>query len=170
MNKSAELSEQSLFAFTDEPGNAKPIVMVNLLRFREQASYAESEITCTGQEAYRKYSKAVIPLIFEVGGFPVWAGSVRSALIGVDSEKWDQVALIAYPSRKAFVDMHCTQAYIDCVKHRNASLEDVRLIETRPIFFPRLVLRLIGLGFRIKSFFMPRRLVKKASARIQGEE
>jgi len=163
MNKPVELPDESLFAFKDEPGVAGPIVMVNLLRFRDQADYGDGEISCTGQQAYSTYSKAVIPLIFEVGGFPVWAGKVRSALLVGDDEQWDQVALIAYPSRKAFVDMHCNQAYVECVKHRNAGLADVRLIETRSIYFPRTLLRIAGLGFRLKAWLSPRPHIKKSS-------
>lgn len=164
MNPIAELSDQSLFSFQDAPGVDGPIVMVNLLRFHDQADYLNApsdESQCSGQQAYSIYAKAVVPLILEVGGFPVWAGNVRSSLIGVDGEAWDKVALIAYPSRKAFVDMHVTQAYVDCVKHRNAGLADVRLIETRPIFFPQAVVRFIGLFFRLKAFFLPRSVVKK---------
>lgn len=163
MKKSVELPDSSLFSFKDEQGSKKPIVMVNLLRFRERAQYADASVSCSGQQAYTKYSKAVVPLILEVGGFPVWAGRVRSSLIADDGEQWDQVALVAYPSRKAFVDMHLSQAYIDCVVHRNASLADVKLIETTAIYFPLLLVRIVGLFFRIKTFFMPREAIKSQS-------
>ena len=160
MNDLVKLSDESLRSFQDQPGSSKPIVMVNLLRFRQQAQYQDSLPSCSGEEAYARYSKTVIPLILEVGGFPVWAGRVRSSLIGLDNEKWDKVALIAYPSRRAFVDMHLTQRYQDCVVHRNAGLADVRLIETRPIYFPRTLVRLVGFLFRVKALFIPRAMAK----------
>jgi len=156
MTQNAKLSDDALLSFTDDQGSDKPIVMVNLLRFREQALYQDKPSSCSGEEAYSLYAKAVVPLILEVGGYPVWAGRVRSALIGNENEKWDQVALIAYPSRKAFVDMHLTQTYKECVTHRNAALADVRLIETKPIYFPRLIVRCVGLVFRLKNFIKPR--------------
>jgi len=162
MKHSVELSDEFLLSLKDQPNTRKPIVMVNLLQFRPQAEYGDGETSCSGEQAYSQYAKAVIPLILEVGGYPVWAGKVRSTLIGRNSEQWDQVALVAYPSRKAFVDMHLNQAYIDCVEHRNAGLQDVRLIETRPTYFPRLILRLVGLVFRVKALFIPRELVKKS--------
>ena len=160
MMNSVKLPEYSLHSFKDEKGKARPIVMVNLLRFRERALYVDGESSLTGEQAYRKYAKTVIPLILEVGGFPVWAGKVRSNLIAGKEEKWDQVALIAYPSRKAFFDMHLTNAYTDCVKHRNAGLADVRLIETRAIYFPTLLVRVIGLFFRLKAYRKPRKSIK----------
>ena len=71
MNKSVELSDQALFSFQDPPGKAKPIVMANLLRFSETAEYDDEQGSCSGEQAHSKYAKAVVPLIFEVGGFPV---------------------------------------------------------------------------------------------------
>jgi len=50
MKKSVELPDSSLFSFKDEQGSKKPIVMVNLLRFRERAQYADASVSCSGQQ------------------------------------------------------------------------------------------------------------------------
>ena len=61
---SIEPTPEALRAFVEGPEDG-PITMINLLRFREQAQYADDadETPCTGPEAYGRYSETVQSLI-----------------------------------------------------------------------------------------------------------
>ena len=86
-----------------------PVVMINLLCFREQADYAAEagEPPRTGPEAYGRYSEAVQPLLAKVGGRPIWVGLGRNTLIAPEGERWDQAFLVEYPSKQAFLGALC---------------------------------------------------------------
>ncbi len=135
----------------------KPIVMLNLLRFREQADYGEGGRSgVSGQHAYATYSKAVMPLLFEVGGQPLWMGKARAGVIVPEGESWDEVLLVHYPSRRAFVRMVRSPAYQAIMHHRSAALSDSRLVELRAVALPRLLLKAAGGLVRVKARLFPR--------------
>ncbi len=159
MRYCVEPTEDELIEFRDEPVSNKPIVMLNMLRFRKEADYSETGMDaapCSGREAYDRYSKGAVPLLLEAGGTPLWMGEVRSSLIVPDGESWDQVILVYYPSRRSFMKMVRTKAYVEILGHRAAALLDSRLIETQPTYLPRTILRVIGMGLRVKSMLKPR--------------
>lgn len=147
-------TDEQIEAFQRVPDDA-PIVMLNLLRFRERADYSQGGQGGTGKQAYARYSKAVIPLLLEVGGHPLWMGKGRHAFIAPEGESWDEVLLVYYPSRRAFLRMVESDAYQRIMIHRTAALEDSRLVETRPAFLPRALLRAAGLAVRAKALLFP---------------
>jgi uncharacterized protein (DUF1330 family) len=143
--------------FASEAADAAPIVMVNLLKFRDVAEYGESAASrITGKQAYERYSKAVIPLVWEVGGQPLWMGKARAGVIVPDGESWDEVVLVHYPSRRGFVRMISSDAYQAIMHHRTAALADSRLIETRAIGLPRFILGAARGLVRAKALFLPK--------------
>jgi uncharacterized protein (DUF1330 family) len=161
MTHYVEPTQQKLMEFVKESSSASSIVMINLLRFRDQADYsgtAKEGVSCSGARAYDNYGKAIIPLLLEVGGYPIWRGRVKTALIGPSDEQWDEAILVYYPSRQAFINMIKTQDYSDNLIHRDAGLLDSRLIETHPSFLPVTVLKVIVFIHRIKGKFKSRQL------------
>ena len=52
-------------------------------------------------------------------------------MIGPSDEAWDEVLLVQYPSRKAFLTMAGNPEYLACTVHRTAALADSRLIAMR---------------------------------------
>jgi len=76
-----------------------PVVMLNLVRFREQASDGDG----TGRDAYLRYSRWFIPLLKRCGGTILWAGDVTGVAIGDAGDIWDYAVLVQYPDRRAFV-------------------------------------------------------------------
>lgn len=111
----------------------EPVVMLNLLRFRDHASYAEGSphAPCSGREAYARYGAVAVRHVQAVGGKPVWMGDAQLTLIGPADEPWDEVLLVEYPSRKAFLTMASNPEYLACTVHRTAALADSRLIAMR---------------------------------------
>lgn len=110
----------------------KPVVMLNLLRYREAAAYPPEAAfePCSGREAYRRYSRTAIKKVAAVGGEVVWAGTAMVGVIAPPDERWDDVLLVRYPSVAAFLDMLGMPDYQAATVHRTAALEDSRLIAT----------------------------------------
>ena len=77
----------------------KPIVMVNLLKFKPDG----------GAEAYGRYGQGVAPLLAKVGAKSLFAGSAATCLIG--NGDWDMIALVEYPKPQALVDMASSPEY-----------------------------------------------------------
>lgn len=146
----------ALSRFADETPDEAPIVMVNLLRFRDVADYGPSGARgVSGRKAYAEYSRGVLPLLLEVGGLPLWRGEARASLIAPEGERWDEVLLVHYPSRRAFLRMVSSRAYAEVMPHRSAALEDSRLVETRVARLPRSLLRLARAAIRVKALVRP---------------
>jgi uncharacterized protein (DUF1330 family) len=110
--------------------DGEPVVMLNMLRFREQASYPEGSphAHCSGREAYARYGAEAVKHVAAVGGKPIWMGAAQLTIIGPSDEPWDDVLLVEYPSRKAFLTMASNPDYLACSVHRTAALADSRLI------------------------------------------
>lgn len=85
-----------------------PVVMVNLVRFRDQSLDGNG----SGWDAYQRYSKADMPLLKRVGGTILWAGHVEGVALGdLGAGRWDWVVVVFYPSRSAFLSMMTSPEY-----------------------------------------------------------
>jgi uncharacterized protein (DUF1330 family) len=104
------------------------VVMLNLLKFKSQATDGGG----SGASAYRRYGDEAVRMIEEQGGRLLWAGKADQVLIGDPAEDWDQVLLVEYPSRKAFVEMVSKPAYNEAHKHRESGLERTIVIACTP--------------------------------------
>jgi len=129
---SIEPSPEQLQALVAAAADDTPIVMINLLRYRDRAAYpaGTDAAPCSGREAYQRYGARVTPMVVEAGGKILWFGNVAQVVIGPDAERWDDAVLVQYPSRKAFITMVSRPDYVEVSVHRTAALEDSRLIAT----------------------------------------
>jgi uncharacterized protein (DUF1330 family) len=108
-----------------------PIYMVNLLKFKEKAEYADGrETDLTGYEAYQIYAKAVGKLLPKFGGEGVFAGDVTFLALGQVEELWDEVAIAKYPSRADLFRMSTSPEWQEMAVHRAAGLAGQLNIET----------------------------------------
>ncbi len=119
--------------------NDEPIVMVNLLKFKEEADYAslgsshkDSALKLSGKKAYELYGEHVVKMVEDVGGKVLLQATARFTFIAPDDESWDEVVLVQYPSRAAFLQMVTSGLYQKVIHHRDAALDDSRLVETQP--------------------------------------
>lgn len=120
------------------PGPGGPIVMVNLLRFRERARYPDGrDAHLSGREAYARYGAEFLEVLLETGGRIVYAGDVTFLSLGAVESLWDEVVLVEYPSREAFVAMTSADRWRGIAVHREAGLEGQLNIETTPLRPPR---------------------------------
>jgi uncharacterized protein (DUF1330 family) len=108
---------------------AEPIVMLNLLRFRPRAEYADGRKTdLTGRQAYNIYSEAMRKVVEREGGKFLFAADVRSLVIGIVDQMWDVTALVQYPSAAAFARIASSPEVAEIGVHRAAGLEGQLLI------------------------------------------
>ena len=127
-------TRESIKRFAEQFPDGQPVVMLNLLRFREQAAYVDASIpACSGRRAYATYSKLIEPILAGAGGEVLWMGKSFGALIAPPGEEWDEVLLVKYPDKAAFLGMIQSEAYRAIVHHRTAALADSRLVpNTQP--------------------------------------
>jgi len=116
------------FRAQERPG---PIHMLNLVRFHARAVYPDGRST-SGAEAYAAYGRESFPVFSRLGGRVVWRGGFELTLIGPASERWDACFIAQYPSVAAFVEMIRDPVYREAVKHRQAAVQDSRLIRLAP--------------------------------------
>ena len=112
-----------------------PIQMINLLKFRDRAQYNDGEVEnsdVSGREAYGRYGKLVGEIVAGLGGCVIWSGTPEVVAVGDDGDLWDDVAIVEYPSREAFVAMLSMPEYRAAHVHREAGLDHQKLIECRP--------------------------------------
>lgn len=134
MSGHVEPTTDQLAAFlADDPGS--PIVMLNLLRYRDEADYAEApelapEVPISGREAYQRYSEGVLPILAGIDAGIELFGPCHGTLIGPADEAWDEIVLVRYPNTAAFVGMVSSPEYQAITGHRTAALADSRLVRT----------------------------------------
>ena len=108
-----------------------PIHMLNLVRLRDRAAYPDGR-TASGREAYQAYGRESEPVLRRVGGKIFWLGEFQHTVIGPPEERWDIVFIAEYPDAEAFIAMLRDPEYREAVKHRQAAVEDSRLIRLKP--------------------------------------
>lgn len=114
-------------------GEDGPLVMVNLLKFKERAVYADGrETDLTGAQAYAIYGASIGPCLEAVGARSHFSGQVTGLLLGEIEENWDVVALVEYPSLEAFRTMVMSPEYQAIHVHRDAGLAGQLNIRTKP--------------------------------------
>jgi uncharacterized protein (DUF1330 family) len=118
---------EQIRALLDGPADG-PVVMVNLLRFKARADAPDEGVT--GAEAYQRYADPMRRVVEERGGRILFMGRVDSFVIGASETPFDVVALVEYPSRRAFVEIVNDPRVHAIGVHRAAGLEGQWLIAT----------------------------------------
>ncbi len=114
-------------------GIAGPVVMLNLLRFREIADYsANPELAppapISGAAAFDRYVTHTLPYLRDSGGEVLFVGAGGAFLIGPAGERWDRAMLVRQSSVQSFMAFASHAGYLAGLGHRTAALEDSRLL------------------------------------------
>ncbi len=109
-----------------------PVVMVNLMRFRERSLDGDG----SGWDAYLRYSALTVPMIKARGGTLLWTGDAKTVALGrQDGNQWDYLALVYYPTVSAFVDMMTSADYeTRCDPHRTNGCAEHVIIATKEAY------------------------------------
>ena len=105
----------------------KPIMMLNLIRLREQAVYPDGRVA-SGAEAYSSYGLASGPILKRLGVEIIWRGVMEGMVIGPTDKQWDIAFIARYAQANAFLAMVTDADYKIAVVHRQAAVDDSRLI------------------------------------------
>ena len=103
----------------EDPGG--PVVMLNLLRFKEDK-----------RGKYEEYARAIRPFLEEYGAKVLYVGDCSTALVAPKGHDWDTILIVRYPSRQAFSSMVADPDYQGITGLRTESLEDAVLQATVP--------------------------------------
>lgn len=114
-------------------GLVGPVVMLNLLRFRDIADYSADPhlapaTPISGAEAFDRYVAHTLPYLERSGGAVLGLYDGGPSLIGPASERWDRVMLIRQASVASFLAFAEDPAYRAGLGHRTAAIEDSRLL------------------------------------------
>ena len=117
-----EINQEQLARMLN-PVDDGPFYMINLIKHRERAVYADGrETDLTGRQADALYSPMAI--LREIGAEVVFVAKVETNLpLPGDGTKWDQVAIVLYPSRKEFMQMLQRPDFRAKSVHKDAGLE-----------------------------------------------
>ncbi|HSZ74147.1 MAG TPA: DUF1330 domain-containing protein [Rhizomicrobium sp.] len=136
MSGSIDPTHEQFRAFMQAPQDT-PIHMLNLIRLRAVAAYPPDHPNhgkgMTGLDAYRAYGRASAKVFARVGGRQAWMGRPETVVIGPEVEHWDLAFVAEYPNALAFAEMVRDPDYKEHVKHRQAAVEDSRLIRMLPL-------------------------------------
>lgn len=115
-----------------------PIVMLNLLRFREVADYSHAPDFApakpiSGAAAYDLYVEQVQPYLEASGGRLLFKGEGGRFLIGPENEQWDLAMLVEQSSLESFFAFAQEPAMDAILAHRTAALVDSRLLPLAPL-------------------------------------
>ena len=101
-----------------------PVLMVNLLKFREKAAYADGrDPDLSGAEAYARYAAEMRKLVEASGGRFVFGAKVEGLLLGEVESLWDMVGIVEYPSARTLIEIASTPEFQAIEVHRVAGLE-----------------------------------------------
>jgi uncharacterized protein (DUF1330 family) len=136
MSGSVDPTRAQFDAFKALPRD-EPVEMLNLIRLRASAAYPEDHPLhgkgLSGLDAYRAYGRETAALFRRLGGRQVWVGRPQVVVTGPPEEHWDLAFIAAYPNAGAFLAMVTDSDYRQFVKHRQAAVEDSRLIRLAPL-------------------------------------
>ncbi|MEO8317981.1 MAG: DUF1330 domain-containing protein [Bradyrhizobium sp.] len=109
-----------------------PVVMVNLMRFRERSLDGDG----SGWDAYLRYSALTVPMIKARGGTLLWTGDAKAVALGrEEGNQWDYLALVYYPTVSAFIDMMTSADYeTRCDPHRTNGCVEHVIIATKEAY------------------------------------
>jgi len=112
-----------------------PVVMLNLLKYRQTAEYPADHplapgASISGEEAYQLYIRHTLPFLQKAGSEIIFYGKGGAFLIGpeAEEEEWDMALLVKHASVQKFMEFAVTKEYLLGVVHRTAALEDSRLL------------------------------------------
>ncbi len=126
--KIAQMPQPEQFKQLLEGPEDTPVVMVNLLKFKERADGANEGMS--GGESYMKYGEQMRKFVESKGGRFIWSGRVDSMVIGESDADFDVVALVEYPSREAFLKIVSSPEVAEIGVHRAQGLEGQWLLAT----------------------------------------
>ncbi len=123
---------------TTPPDEDGPVWMVNLMKYRDVAEYADDSAGAGGEAiSGREADDLYTPLesLAGVGAEIVFGGDVDQQLLG-DAPIWDRVGVVKYPTRRSFIEMQSRPDFQRQHVHKEAGMQETIVIGCQPIATP----------------------------------
>jgi hypothetical protein len=116
-----------MITFPDVEEGKGPILMLNMLKFKDRRVYFEEYIPAFNQ---------VIKQLGITGVKVTLVSEVLGSIMAKENEAWDTIALVEYPNAESFKAIAMSDVYRDIAEpFRLAALEDLKLLMTRQTEF-----------------------------------
>jgi len=112
-------TRESIKALVSDYPKDTPVTMLNILRFKSKVDGKDE----TGLDAYKRYGSNAKEHIIKAGAKIVFAGEVKSIVIGDTEGLPHQVILVEYPSVSHFLNMTMSPEYQAITHDRTMALE-----------------------------------------------
>ena len=124
-----------------ESDDGKPVYMLELMRFlpRMRAFDGAPDYQGTPEQANHYYEKHVAPLLLKHGGYPLVGGMTQGRnLMPIEPalDDWSRLALIRYPSRRAFLRLLADPAYGPLEPYKKMALDLVLVPVSGEVVLP----------------------------------
>jgi uncharacterized protein (DUF1330 family) len=116
--------------FMTPPEDDGPVWMVNFMKYREEATYADGTKGVSGKEADDRYAPTKI--LHEIGASVPFFGDVVLQLAGKDVN-WDRIGVVKYPTRHSFLNMQNREDFQKKHEHKDAGMEFTFVIGCQPM-------------------------------------
>ena len=121
---------------TTPPDEDGPVLMVNLMKYRDRAQYADgTDDGVTGREADDRY--APVDILHDIGARIVLFADVDAQVLG-DEPRWDRVGCVEYPTRRSFVEMQARPDFRSRHEHKAAGMATTIVMGCLPMAMPPL--------------------------------
>ena len=90
----------------------QPVVMVNLLKFRDGGA---------GAADYGEYGRNIQKILSDIGAEIIFSGECKTTFIG--GAEWDRIAMVRYPNSRALLQMAQSAEYQAISGDRTSGLE-----------------------------------------------
>jgi hypothetical protein len=127
------LARMRAFGLADD---GRPVYMLNAMRYYPELKQGPGmeEVRGTPAEANATYEKAVMPILFRLGAYPLFGGQTmeiradgkaHSNLDGFDPaiDDWSRILVVRYPSRRAFFELLSDPQWLRFAPYKLAALE-----------------------------------------------
>ena len=146
--QAAFLERMRAFGLSDD---GRPVYMLNAMRYYPELKRGPGmdDVRGTPAEANAIYEKAVMPLLFRLGAYPLFGGQTmairadgktHSNLDGFEPETddWSRILVVRYPSRRAFFELLSDSQWLKFARYKLAALDLVLVPTSGQIVIPDL--------------------------------
>ena len=146
--QAAFLARMRAFGLADD---GRPVYMLNAMRYYPELKRGPGMegVRGTPVEANTIYEKAVMPILFRLGAYPLFGGAAleirangkaHSNLDGFDPaiDDWSRILVVRYPSRRAFFKLLSDPRWLKFAPYKIAALEIVLVPASGQVVIPDL--------------------------------
>ena len=104
-----------------EGSEDKPLVMLNINRYRPEVNFPVGE-------TYNSYMDAITRSVEAIGGSVLWRVEVQGSVVG-SFDGFHEVLAVWYPNHQAFLDLPNAEGAKEMFRYRRICVEEAHILE-----------------------------------------